>query len=159
MKEFFTFDKRTKRPPQNEINCLVSFLNSLLYTTILSELYKTQLHPAISYLHEPFERRFSLALDLAEMFKPLIVQRALLKLINKQEIKETHFRKDLKGCLLNEEGKKIVLKEFDDRLKLTIMHPELKRIVSHKRLIRLEAYKIIKHLVNDKTYNPFVIWW
>lgn len=159
MKSFFTFDKRTRRPPQNEVNCLISFLNSLLYTTILSELYKTQLHPAISYLHEPFERRFSLALDIAEMFKPLIVQRALLKLINKQEIKKEHFRKDVKGCLLNEGGRKIVLKEFDNRLKLTVMHPELRRLVSHRRLIRLEAYKIIKHLINDKQYESFVIWW
>lgn len=155
----FEFEKRTRRLPQNEINCLISFLNSLLYTTTLSEIYHTQLNPTISYLHEPFERRFSLALDISEMFKPLIVQRAMLKLINKMEIKENHFRKDLKGCMLNEEGRKIVLKEFDDRLKLTVEHPELKRLVSHRRLIRLECYKLIKHLIGDKVYEPFVIWW
>ena len=153
------FEKRTRRPPQNEINCLISFLNSLLYTTTLSEIYHTQLNPTISYLHEPFERRFSLALDISEMFKPLIVQRAMLKLLNKMEIREEHFRKDLKSCLLNEEGKKIVIKEFDDRLKLTVEHPELKRLVSHRRLIRLEGYKLIKHLIGDKEYKAFTIWW
>ena len=155
----FSFESRSKRPPSNEINCLISFLNSLLYTTTLSEIYHTQLNPTISYLHEPFERRFSLALDISEMFKPLIVQRAMLKLVNKMEIKEHHFRKDIKGCMLNEDGRKIVIKEFDDRLKLTVEHPELKRLVSHRRLIRLEAYKLIKHFIEDKIYSPFVMWW
>lgn len=155
----FSFESRTRRPPGNEINCLISFLNSLLYTTTLSEIYHTQLNPTISYLHEPFERRFSLALDISEMFKPLIVQRAMLKLVNKMEIKEHHFRKDVKGCMLNEDGRKIVLKEFDDRLKLTIEHPELKRLVSYRRLIRLDCYKLIKHLIGDKFYSPFTMWW
>ncbi|MBI2647669.1 type I-B CRISPR-associated endonuclease Cas1 [Candidatus Woesearchaeota archaeon] len=155
----FEFGTRTRKPPENEINCLISFLNSLLYATTLSEIYHTQLNPTISYLHEPFERRFSLALDISEMFKPLIVQRAMLKLLNKMEIKENHFRKDVKGCMLNEDGRKIVLKEFDDRLKLTIEHPELKRLISHRRLIRLECYKLIKHLIGDKEYKPYVIWW
>src|SRR3989338_2910910 len=153
------FEARTRRPPKNEVNCLISFLNSMLYTTTLSEIYKTQLNPTISYLHEPFERRFSLALDISEMFKPLIVQRAMLKLLNKQEIKEHHFRKDVNGCMLTEDGRRVVVKEFDDRLKLTVMHPELKRLVSHRRLIRLECYKLIKHLIQDKEYKAFEIWW
>jgi len=155
----FEFEKRTRRPPQNEINCLLSFLNSLLYTRVLSELYHTQLNPTISYLHQPFERRFSLALDLSELFKPLIVQRAMVTLLNKGQIQEKHFRSDLNGCMLNEEGRKIVLQEFDSRLKLAIEHPELKRPVSYRRLIRLEGYKLIKHLLGDKEYVPFVIWW
>lgn len=155
----FEFDKRSRRPPKNEINCLLSFLNSLLYTRVLSELYHTQLNPTISYLHEPFERRFSLALDISELFKPLIVQRAMITLLNKGQIQDKHFRSDLNGCMLNEEGRKIVLQEFDSRLKLAIEHPELKRPVSYRRLIRLEGYKLIKHLIGDKEYTPFVIWW
>ncbi|MEM3374265.1 MAG: type I-B CRISPR-associated endonuclease Cas1b, partial [Candidatus Woesearchaeota archaeon] len=157
--ENFEFEERSKRPPKNEINCLISFLNSLLYTTTLSQIYKTQLNPTISYLHEPFERRFSLALDLSEMFKPLIVQKSILKLINKKEIKENHFRKDLKRCILNENGKKLVLKEFDERLKEKVMHPKLNRIVSYKTLLLLDCYKLIKHLINEKEYQGFKIWW
>ncbi|MBD3204197.1 type I-B CRISPR-associated endonuclease Cas1 [Candidatus Woesearchaeota archaeon] len=155
----FKFKKRTKRPPENEINCLISFLNSMLYTKVLSEIYHTQLNPTISYLHEPFERRFSLALDLSEMFKPLITQRALLKLVNKKEIKQKHFRIELKGCLLNEYGKKIVIKEFDERLRRTKQHPGLKRKVSYRRLMRVEAYKLVKHLLGEKEYDGFKIWW
>lgn len=155
----FEFEKRSKRPPTNELNCLLSFLNSLLYTVTLSELYRTQLHPAVSYLHEPFERRFSLALDMSELFKPLIVQRALLKLVNKGEIQDKHFKRNVKGCMLTDEGKKIVLKEFDRRLKTTVEHPGLKRLVSYRRLIRLEAYKLIKHIAGDKEYTAFEMWW
>ena len=159
LNEMYSFDQRSRRPPENEINCLISFLNSLLYTATLSEIYRTQLNPTISYLHEPFERRFSLALDISEMFKPLIVQRALLKLTNKNEIKPEHFRKDVNGCMLNEHGRKIVLREFDARLKTTVEHPSLKRLVSYRRLMRLECYKLIKHLIGEKPYEAFTIWW
>lgn len=155
----FEFEKRTRRPPQNEVNCLISFLNSLLYTVTVSELYHTQLNPTISYLHVPFERRFSLALDVSEMFKPLLVQRTMLSLLNKGEIQEKHFRQDVNGCMLNDEGRKIVLKEWDSRLKIAAEHPDLKRPVSYRRLIRLECYKLIKHFLGDKEYKAFVIWW
>ncbi|NPA40535.1 MAG: type I-B CRISPR-associated endonuclease Cas1, partial [Thermodesulfobacteria bacterium] len=67
------FKERAFRPPENPLNALISFGNSMLYTTILKEIYHTQLHPAVSFLHEPFERRFSLALDISEIFKPIIV--------------------------------------------------------------------------------------
>ncbi len=65
--EGFKIVKRTRRPPGNEMNALISFLNSRLYATIVSELYNTQLVPTVSYLHEPGERRFSLALDPSEI--------------------------------------------------------------------------------------------
>ena len=156
---FFEFQSRVRRPPDNEINCLISFLNSLLYTAVLTELYHTQLNPSVSYLHEPFVRRFSLALDISEMFKPLIVGRCLFNLINKRIIKEENFRKDLNSCLLNDSGKRIVLKEFDGRLSLTVDHPSLKRRVSYKRLFRLEGYKLVKHCIGDTKYKGFRMWW
>ncbi len=156
---FFEFQSRVRRPPDNEINCLISFLNSLLYTAVLTELYHTQLNPSVSYLHEPFVRRFSLALDISEMFKPLIVGRCLFNLVNKRIIKEENFRKDLNSCLLNDSGKRIVLKEFDGRLSLTVDHPSLKRRVSYKRLFRLEGYKLVKHCIGDTKYKGFRMWW
>ena len=60
--EEISFEKREKHPPTNPVNALISFGNSLVYTTVLSEIYKTQLNPLISFLHEPGERRFSLSL-------------------------------------------------------------------------------------------------
>ena len=87
------FEKRVKRPPDNMINSLISFLNSVLYTKVLSEIYKTQLNPTISYLHEPSTKRFSLSLDIAEIFKPLIVDRLIFYLLNKNMINEKDFYK------------------------------------------------------------------
>ncbi len=155
----FRFDKRTKQPPENMVNSLISFGNSLVYSTVLTEIYNTQLNPTISYLHEPSERRFSLALDIAEIFKPLLSDRVIFKLINKKIIDESCFVKELNACLLNEKGKRLFLTAYEEKLKTTIKHRELKRNVSFQRLIRLECYKLIKHLIGMKKYKPFVIWW
>jgi CRISP-associated protein Cas1 len=153
------FRKRMKRPPTNPINALISFGNSLVYTTVLSEIYKTQLNPLISFLHQPGERRFSLALDVAEIFKPLLSDRIIFSLMNKRQIQEKHFTREMNFCHLNEEGRKIYLKEYDEKLKTTIKHRNLKKSVSYRHLIRLECYKLIKHLLGEKEYTPFKIWW
>lgn len=155
----FHFDKRSKQPPLNPINALISFGNSLVYNVVLSELHKTQLTPTISFLHEPGTARYSLSLDLAEIFKPLLTDRIIFSVINKGIIQQKHFTKELNFCHLKEDGRKIFLKEFDEKLKTTIKHRTLKRSVSYRQLIRLEAYKLIKHLLGDKEYKPFVIWW
>ncbi|MCK9282006.1 MAG: type I-B CRISPR-associated endonuclease Cas1b [Melioribacteraceae bacterium] len=153
------FEKRVKHPPTNPINALISFGNSLVYTTVLSEIYKTQLNPLISFLHEPGERRFSLSLDIAEIFKPLLTDRLIFSLLNKKQIQDKHFDKEMNFCYLSDEGRKIYLREYDERLKTTIKHRTLKKSVSYRHLIRLECYKIIKHIVEAKEYKPFKIWW
>ncbi len=155
----FSFKKRTRRPPENMVNCLISFGNSILYSLILSEVYNTQLNPTISFLHEPFSRRFSLALDFAEVFKPLLVDRVNFKLLNKGMLDESCFDKDLNSCLLNDKGRRIYLREWDDKLHTTIRHRKLGRKVSYRRLTRLECYKLVKHVLGDKKYTPFTIWW
>ncbi|RLF86643.1 subtype I-B CRISPR-associated endonuclease Cas1 [Thermococci archaeon] len=156
--EDFKIVKRTRRPPQNEMNALISFLNSRIYATIVSELYNTQLSPTISYLHEPGERRFSLALDLSEIFKPIIADRVANRLVKQGIIKKSHFRDDLNGVLLNEEGKKIVLEAINEEMRKSVRHPRLKKNVTKQRLIRLEAYKLIKHLVGSQEYEPLMAW-
>lgn len=157
--ENFRIGERTRRPPRNMANALLSFGNSLLYSTIISEIYNTQLNPTISYLHEPFERRYSLALDISELFKPIVVDRLLLYLIKKKIIKETDFEKDLNYSLLNLDGKRKFITEYDKRLKKTIKHRKIGRKVSYRRLIRLECYKLIKHLLGKEKYKPFIMWW
>lgn len=156
--KFFEFNKRERRPPSNELNALISFGNSLLYSTVLSEIYNTYLHPSISYLHEPRERRFSLSLDIADIFKPIVVERLIFNLVNNKYLGKEDFDKDI-GVLLNEKGKRIFLKEYKDKLETTIKHPTLKRKVSYKYLIRLECYKLIKHILGDKEYKSFRMWW
>ena len=157
--EKFRFEKRTRRPPENMINALLSFGNQLVYSVCLTEIYNTQLNPTVSYLHEPFERRFSLALDIAEVFKPLLADRTIFRIIKQEKINEKYFRKDLNSCVLNEKGKRKFLEIFENRLKTTIKHRSLGRKVSYQRLIRLECYKLIKHLIGMKKYKAFRIWW
>ena len=153
------FKTRVKNPPDNMINSLLSFVNSLIYTTVLSEIYKTQLSPLISYLHEPGVRRYSLSLDIAEIFKPLIGDRMIFSLLNKNQITEKSFEKNLNFTYLTEKGRMTILREFDERLKTTVRHKTLKRNVSYKKLIRLELYKLVKHLTQEKEFDGFKIWW
>jgi len=157
--DLYEFKKRTRQPPDNIVNALISFSNMLVYTTSLGEIYHTQLHPAISFLHEPGERRFSLSLDLAEIFKPILADRMIFKLLNQKMLQEKHFVKEANYCYLNETGKKILLKEYDERLKTSIKHRTLGRNVSYRHLIRLEGYKLVKHVTGIESYKPFKIWW
>lgn len=154
----FEMGNREIRPPTTEMNALISFGNSLLYGSALSEIYHTYLHPSISFLHEPMERRFSLALDIADIFKPIIVGRVIFKLVNNNMLSEKDFDKDV-GVLLKDKGKRVFLKEYQGKLDTTIKHPKLNRRVSYKYLMRLECYKLIKHLLGDKEYESFKAWW
>lgn len=153
------FDKRVMHPPDNMINSLISFVNSLVYTRTLSEIYHTQLNPTISYLHEPGIRRYSLCLDISEVFKPLIGDRLIFSLLNRKQITEKSFTKELNYLHLKKDASKLIVSEFEKKMKQTIMHKELGRQVSYQYLIRLEAYKLIKHLIGEKKYEGFRIWW
>jgi len=159
LKNNFSFVKREKRPPTNPINALISFGNSIIYSIVLTQIYLTQLNPTISYLHEPGEKRYSLSLDISEIFKPLIVDPVIFKLVNNNVLKEDDFEEDLNFCYLTENGRKKFIKEIDQKLNTTIKHRKLKRNVSYKQLIRLECYKLIKHFLSDEVYVPFKAWW
>lgn len=155
----FTFDKRTRRPPQNNLNTLISFGNSMLYTMVLSEIYNTHLDPRIGYLHTSNHRRFTLNLDVAEIFKPILVDRVIFTLVGKKVLTKKHFEQKAGGIILKDEGRKIFIEEMDDRLKRTIDYKKLGRKVSYRQLIRLELYKIEKHLIGEEEYQPFVSMW
>lgn len=159
LKNDFHFNKREKKPPNDPINALISFGNSMMYTTVLGEIYKTQLDPTISYLHEPSTKRFSLSLDLAEIFKPLIVDSVIFNMINKGMIKKSDFDTDEGICYLNENGRKKFIKEYENKLSTTVRHRTLNRNVSYRGLIRLECYKLIKMLLGDEDYKPLKAWW
>lgn len=155
----FEMGVRTKQPPQNEVNALISYGNMICYTTCLRAIHQTQLNPTISFLHSPGERRYSLSLDIAEIFKPLIIDRTIFKIVNKKEIQSKHFNKKLNKCILNESGKKIFMKAIEDKLSETIKHRTLNRNVSYRHLIKLECYKLTKHLLNIEEYKPFKMYW
>jgi len=150
---------RTKQPPLNIVNSLISFGNMMCYSECLRAIQKTQLDPTISFLHEPGERRYSLALDLAEIFKPILVDRVIFKVLNKREVQENDFESGLNRTVLKEKGKKNFIQAFESRLEETIKHRNLNRNVSYKHLLKLECYKLQKHLLDIEEYKPFKMYW
>jgi len=156
----FPMDVRHKQPPSNEVNALISFGNMMCYTLALDMIYHTQLNPTISFLHEPGARRYSLALDLAEIFKPILVDRIIFTVLNRRMLKNTDFEQKLNGCFLKDSGRKIFIKAFDDKLVETIKHRSLGRKVSYKTLVKLECCKMAKYMLRmEESYQPFKIWW
>ena len=154
--EDFIMNKRVKRPPDNPINALISFGNTLLYTKTISAIYRTHLDQRISFLHEPSEGRFSLSLDISEVFKPVIVYKTIFDLVNNKKLKvEKHFDKNLNYCLLNEEGRKIFLTAFQERMENVINHTKLKRKVSYQSMLKIDCYKLIKYITENKEFIPY----
>ena len=158
-KDDFAFNGRNRRPPQDRINALISFGNTLAYTAVLSEIYKTHLDPRIGYLHTTNFRRFTLNLDVAEIFKPILVDRLIFSLVGRNMLRKNHFEKKIGGILLNDNGRKIFVEEWENRLRATIKHRQLGREVSYRRLIRMELYKLEKHLIGEQGFAPFVSRW
>lgn len=157
--EGFVFNGRQYNPPSNEVNSLISFGNSLVYANCVSAIRATALDPAVSFLHEPGERRYSLALDIAEPFKPVLADRVLFRLVNRGQLTTESFETELNACLLTEAGRETFSKEFEQTLERTIEHPRLKRKVSYQYLMRIETYKLKKHLLTGEPYEPFKRWW
>lgn len=152
----FIMNKRVKRPPDNPMNAMVSFGNTLLYAKTISAIFRTHLDQRISFLHEPSEGRFSLSLDLSEVFKPVIVYRTIFDLVNNRKIQVAkHFDKQVNYCLLNEAGRQIFIEAFEARLESVFQHPILKRKVSYRTALKLDCYKLIKQIVEGKEFVPF----
>ncbi|WP_423751725.1 type I-B CRISPR-associated endonuclease Cas1b [Salinirarus marinus] len=157
--EGFVFAGRQYNPPDNEVNSLISFANSLVYANVVSAIRATALDPAVSFLHEPGERRYSLALDLADLFKPVLADRVIFRVVNRKQLGLDEFEDELNACLLTETGRKTFSKAFEETLDETVEHPRLNRKVSYQYLLRVEAYKLKKHLLTGEEYVPFERWW
>ena len=151
----FVMDGRSSRPPKNAMNALISFGNMMCYTLCLDSIYHTQLNPTISFLHEPGAMRYSLALDLAEIFKPILVDRTIFSLINRKQLKSKHFEPHLNGIHLNDVGKKLFIKTYDERLKETFKHSTRLKSVSYKTAVKYECHKLARHLLLGEAYVPF----
>lgn len=155
----FSMGDRTKQPPQNEVNALISFGNMMCYTETLRAIHQTQLNSTISFLHTPGERRYSLSLDISEIFKPILVDRVIFKTLNKHILSPQCFDKRLNSCLLNEKGKKLFVKSMEERYDETFRHRSLGRNVSYRHLIKLECYKLLKDIMGLEEYKPFKMYW
>ena len=155
----FTLGRREYNPPTNETNALVSFLNAMVYTACVSAIRKTALDPTVGFMHEPGDRRFTLSLDIADIYKPILADRVLFRLVNRQQIGIEDFETDLDGCVLTEDGRLAVLAEYEGTLDRTVKHPRLKRKVSYKTLVQTDVYSLKKHVLTGEPYRPTERWW
>lgn len=159
LRDPFTLNRREYNPPANEANAAISFLNGMVYTTCVSAIRNTALDPTVGFVHEPSERRFTLSLDIADIFKPILADRLLFRVINRQQLSINDFEDQLKGCLLDESGRKTILKEYEQLLDKTIYHPRLERKVSYKTLVQTDVYSLKKHILTGEKYHSTERWW
>lgn len=157
LQDGFEFRQRNRRPPKDPINALISFLNTLVYNEVLSQLYSTGLNPAIGYLHSSNGRKETLHLDIAELFKPALADRIIFSLINKRMIRKEDFEVKSNGVLIKEDAKKKIIEEFHKKLEKGVSGYSSSAKDSYRTLIRKEILKIKKELLENVEYVLIVL--
>ncbi|MEM0134810.1 MAG: type I-B CRISPR-associated endonuclease Cas1b [Thermoplasmatales archaeon] len=147
---------RTFHPPGDNLNSMISYGNALLYSSTLSAIMFVGLNPSVSFLHEPSDRSFSLALDIADVFKPVIVERVISTLIKNRIIKDNMFEENNGGTYLNERGRKLFLEAYRDKMESTATING--RHVSYATMIEMECQKLRDHVLGNGEYRSFRAW-
>lgn len=151
----FKFVKRSKQPPTDKINCLISYVNTRMYNIVLSEIYKTELDPRIGFLHEPNYRSLSLHLDIAEIFRPVLGDNIIFTLLNKNEITAKDFKTDSGRIRFTNEGiKKIELKIIKKMTEQTMIGEQK---LTWRQVIRREVNRIKRNICETSEYEPFIL--
>ncbi len=151
----FKFTTRSKRPPTDKLNSMISYLNTRVYNIVLSEIYKTELDPRIGFLHEPNYRSLSLHLDIAEIFKPIIGDNIIFTMLNKKEITAKDFKTDSGRIRFTNEGiKKIEMKVIQKMTEQTMIGEQS---LTWRQVIRREVNRLKKCIVETREYEPFIL--
>jgi CRISPR-associated protein Cas1 len=155
----FGFHARTRRPPRDRVNALLSFLYTLLVHDCRAALETVGLDPASGFLHALRPGRPSLALDLTEEFRPNLADRLALSLINRGQLGPSAFRRmDNGAVLLTDEARKTVLVAWQERKKDELVHPFLDEKVTVGLLPHIQAQLLARHLRGDLDGYPPMIW-
>lgn len=143
------FTPRVKRPPNNPVNCLISFLNQLTYTVARHEASKTHLEETFSVLHSPGQGRASLSLDLAEPFKPVLADMLIFRMVRRRMLSDNAFNIRDGVCLLTEAGRRLVAEQFSQRLEEQYAERTLREWVYR------EALGLERHVMEVAEYESF----
>ena len=158
-KKDFKFQGRSRRPPLDEVNAMLSFIYTLLSNMYISALESVGIDPCIGYMHAERPGRASLALDLMEELRPVLADRFVLSLINKRIITAKSFNKKENGAvLLNDTGRKIILSEWQKRKKEVIMHPYLQEKVEWGIVPYVQSMLLARYLRGDLDGYPPFLW-
>ena len=156
-KEDFHFEERTRRPPTDNMNSLLSFLYTLLTNECVSALQTVGLDPYVGFLHTDRPGRPSLALDLMEELRPVFADRLALTLVNRKQVNGKGFsQKESGGILMDDETRKTVLTAWQERKKEEILHPYLKERIPFGLISHVQALLLARYLRDDlDAYPPF----
>ncbi|HNQ42643.1 MAG TPA: type I-C CRISPR-associated endonuclease Cas1c [Smithella sp.] len=158
-KESFAFQERNRRPPLDNVNCLLSFLYTLLVHDCRSALEAVGLDPAVGFLHRDRPGRPSLALDLMEEFRPFLADRLALSLINLKQVQDKGFSKTEAGAvMMNDETRKTLLVAYQERKREEIYHPFIDEKVNIGLLFHVQAMLLARCLRGDLDGYPPFIW-
>ena len=153
----FQFKERSRRPPLDPMNALLSFLYTLLTHEVASALEAVGLDPYVGFLHQDRPGRPSLALDMMEELRPVFADRLALSLVNRKQITGRGFvRKESGGILMDDDTRKTVLTAWQDRKKEEIVHPYLKERIPFGLIPHVQAMLLARCLRGDlDAYPPF----
>ena len=155
----FTFQERNRRPPMDNVNCLLSFLYTIVMHDVRSALETVGLDPAVGFLHRDRPGRYGLALDLMEEFRPFFADRLCLSLINLCQVQGKGFQKKESGAVwMDDDTRKTVLVAYQKRKQEEIEHPFLKEKVSVGILFYVQALLMARYLRGDMDNYPPFIW-
>lgn len=156
-KEGFVFRERSRRPPLDEVNALLSFLYTLLAHDVRSALETVGLDPSVGFLHRDRPGRPGLALDLMEEFRPVIADRLVLSLINRRQVSPKGFTRTAGGAVtMDADTRKTVLAEYQKRKQEEVYHPYIEESVQIGLLFFIQANLMARHIRGDiDGYPPF----
>ena len=150
----FKFTIRTKRPPADKINALISYVNTRIYNVVLSEIYKTELDPRIGFLHEPNYRALSLHLDIAEIFKPIIGDNLIFMLLNREQITARSFQVDTGRIRFTKDAIKTIEMAMIEKLTQQIKIGAQR--LTWRQVIRREVNHLKRCICEYEPYEPFL---
>ena len=158
-KDAFFFRGRSRRPPLDNLNALLSFLYTLLAHDVVSALETVGLDPQVGFLHAERPGRPSLALDLMEEFRPFLADRLALSLINLRQVQANGFKPTESGAVwMTDETRKEVLVAYQKRKQEEIQHPFIEETVAVGLLPHVQAMLLARHLRKDLDGYPPFIW-
>lgn len=158
-KDDFFFRERSRRPPLDNMNAMLSFIYTLLVHDVSGALEGVGLDPAVGYLHRDRPGRPGLALDLMEELRPYLGDRLALSLVNLQQVKGKGFRKTETGAvLMDDETRKQVLLAYQKRKQEEIQHPFLGEKIALGLLPHVQALLLARHLRGDLDGYPPFLW-
>ena len=157
-REEFAFTTRSRRPPRDRINCLLSFLYALVRHDCIAALTSVGLDPFVGFFHVDRPNRPSLALDLMEEFRPWLADRLVITLINRQQVGPEHFNQREGGAVeFTDAGRKLVIKAYQERKQESLTHPLLEQNLRVAQIPFVQARILARHLRGDiADYLPFV---